>query len=80
MQLYAFRGPAPMPFRMAGTAQAWLLRPCSPGHIPGASIWQFRIDGELVPVNVKGPVSADSADMLLKLAIAGAGIIRQATL
>jgi DNA-binding transcriptional LysR family regulator len=46
-------------------------------HIPGASIWQFRIDGELVPVNVKGPVSADSADMLLKLAIAGAGIIRQ---
>jgi DNA-binding transcriptional LysR family regulator len=46
-------------------------------HIPGGSIWQFRIDGELVPVNVKGPVSADSADMLSKLAIASAGIIRQ---
>jgi DNA-binding transcriptional LysR family regulator len=46
-------------------------------HVPGASIWQFRVDGELVPVNVKGPVSADNADMLLKLAIAGAGIIRQ---
>jgi DNA-binding transcriptional LysR family regulator len=38
-------------------------------HIPGASIWQFRIDGEIVPVNVKGPVSADSADMLLKLQV-----------
>ena len=46
-------------------------------HIPGSSIWQFRVNGEIVPIEVKGPVSADSADMLLKLAVAGAGIIRQ---
>jgi DNA-binding transcriptional LysR family regulator len=32
--------------------------------------------GARVPVDVKGPVIADSAHMLLKLAIAGAGIIR----
>src|SRR5262249_12965236 len=46
-------------------------------HIPCSSIWQFQINGEIVPITVKGPVSADSADMLLKLAIAGAGFIRQ---
>jgi DNA-binding transcriptional LysR family regulator len=43
---------------------------------PGSSTWPFRVDGELVQVDVKGPVSADSADMLLGLAIEGAGILR----
>jgi DNA-binding transcriptional LysR family regulator len=38
--------------------------------------WPFRVNGELVEVQVKGPVAADSAHMLLSLAIAGAGIIR----
>ena len=43
---------------------------------PGSVTWPFRVDGELVQVDVKGPVSADSADMLLGLAIEGAGILR----
>jgi DNA-binding transcriptional LysR family regulator len=44
-------------------------------HFPGASRWPFQIDGQLVQVDVKGPVAADSAHMLLKLAIEGMGII-----
>jgi DNA-binding transcriptional LysR family regulator len=43
---------------------------------PGSSTWPFRVDGKTVQVDVKGPVSADSADMLLGLAIEGAGILR----
>jgi DNA-binding transcriptional LysR family regulator len=43
---------------------------------PGSASWQFRVNGKLVQVDVKGPVSADSADMLLGLAIEGAGILR----
>jgi DNA-binding transcriptional LysR family regulator len=43
---------------------------------PGATTWPFRHRGELVQIDVKGTVSADSADMLLKLAIEGAGILR----
>jgi DNA-binding transcriptional LysR family regulator len=46
------------------------------GHIPGSTTWSFRVKGELVQVDVKGPVVADSAHMLLRLAIEGAGIIR----
>jgi DNA-binding transcriptional LysR family regulator len=42
----------------------------------GSAIWPFRLGGELVQVDVKGPVTADSADMLLGLAIEGAGILR----
>jgi DNA-binding transcriptional LysR family regulator len=42
----------------------------------GSATWPFRLGGELVQVDVKGPVSADSADMLLGLAIEGAGILR----
>jgi len=45
-------------------------------HFPGANRWSFRINGELVQVEVKGPVAADSAHMLLRLAIEGVGIIR----
>ena len=43
---------------------------------PGSASWPFRVDGKLVRIDVKGPVSADSADMLLQLAIGGAGILR----
>src|SRR6202030_1051662 len=43
---------------------------------PGSASWPFRINGKLTRIGVKGPVSADSADMLLQLAIAGAGILR----
>jgi DNA-binding transcriptional LysR family regulator len=45
-------------------------------HFPGSATWSFRVNRELVQVDVKGPVAADSAHMLLKLAIEGAGIIR----
>ena len=43
---------------------------------PGSASWPFRINGKLIRIDVKGPVSADSADMLLQLAIEGAGILR----
>ena len=43
---------------------------------PGSASWPFRINGKLTWIDVKGPVSADSADMLLQLAIGGAGILR----
>ena len=50
---------------------------CLPlSHFPGANKWPFRVDGERVEVEVKGPVVADSAHMLLRLAIEGVGIIR----
>lgn len=45
-------------------------------HIQGSRLWPFVVGGETVRVEVGGPVAADSAHMLLKLAIAGAGIIR----
>jgi hypothetical protein len=41
---------------------------------PGSASWPFRINGKLTGIDVKGPVSADSADMLLRSAIGGAGI------
>jgi DNA-binding transcriptional LysR family regulator len=43
---------------------------------PGSASWPFRVNGKLARIDVKGPVSADSADMLLQLAIGGAGIVR----
>jgi DNA-binding transcriptional LysR family regulator len=45
-------------------------------HLPGSRIWTFAAGSETVRVEVDGPVAADSAHMLLKLAISGAGIIR----
>ena len=45
-------------------------------RIPESATWSFRVDGELVPVTVRGPLSADSADLLVKMAIEGAGIVR----
>jgi DNA-binding transcriptional LysR family regulator len=43
---------------------------------PGSASWPCRVDGKLTRIEVKGSVSADSADMLLRLAIAGTGILR----
>jgi DNA-binding transcriptional LysR family regulator len=43
---------------------------------PGSASWPFRVNGKLTRIDVKGPVSADSAEMLLQLAIGGAGILR----
>jgi DNA-binding transcriptional LysR family regulator len=45
-------------------------------HFPRSATWSFQVNGKPVHVQVKGPVTADSAHMLLKLAIEGAGIIR----
>jgi DNA-binding transcriptional LysR family regulator len=45
-------------------------------HIPGSRTWQFVASGQTVRVEVSGPAAADSAHMLFKLAIAGAGIVR----
>ena len=43
---------------------------------PGSASWPFRIEGKRIRIPVNGRVSADSADMLLQLAIGGAGILR----
>jgi DNA-binding transcriptional LysR family regulator len=43
---------------------------------PESTTWPFRIGKDLVQVDVKGPISADSTAMLLNLAIEGAGILR----
>jgi hypothetical protein len=40
-------------------------------HIPDSTTWSFRMKGARVRVDVKGPIIADSAHMLLKLAIEG---------
>lgn len=45
-------------------------------HLPGSRTWTFAARGETARVEVSGPAAADSAHMLLKLAISGAGIIR----
>ena len=45
-------------------------------HLPGSRSWTFAARDETVRVEVEGPAAADSAHMLLKLAISGAGIIR----
>jgi DNA-binding transcriptional LysR family regulator len=44
-------------------------------RIPGSATWPFRVNGKLVMVDVKGPVAADSAEMLLRLAIDGVGVL-----
>jgi DNA-binding transcriptional LysR family regulator len=43
---------------------------------PGSASWSFRVNGRLSRIDVKGPISADSASMLLQLAVGGAGIVR----
>jgi DNA-binding transcriptional LysR family regulator len=45
-------------------------------HIQDSRTWSFNVAGETVRVDVKGPVTADSAHMLLKLATDGVGVIR----
>ena len=43
---------------------------------PASAIWPFRVNGKLTRIHVKGRVSADSADILLQLAVGGMGILR----
>lgn len=41
-----------------------------------SSVWGFRVDNRIVAIDVRGSASADSADMLVRLAIEGVGIVR----
>ena len=43
---------------------------------PDSSVWRFLVNDRVVPINVKGSACADSADMLVRLAIEGVGIVR----
>jgi DNA-binding transcriptional LysR family regulator len=45
-------------------------------HVPNSRRWSFDVRGEAMQIEVNGPVTADSAHMLLRLAINGAGIVR----
>ena len=45
-------------------------------RVPDARTWSFNAGNETMHVEVDGPIVADSAHMLLRLAISGAGIIR----
>jgi DNA-binding transcriptional LysR family regulator len=45
-------------------------------RVPGSTTWPFQVNGEAVRIDVRGPITADSADMLLRLAIEGVGIVR----
>jgi DNA-binding transcriptional LysR family regulator len=44
--------------------------------IPEPTVWRFNIGGRPAAVEVHGVVSADSSDVLLRLAIEGLGIVR----
>jgi DNA-binding transcriptional LysR family regulator len=43
---------------------------------PEPTIWQFTQDGKSIAVEVSGPISADSSDVLVRLAVEGVGIVR----
>jgi DNA-binding transcriptional LysR family regulator len=45
-------------------------------HVPNSRRWSFDVRGEAMQIEVNGPVVADSAHMLLRLAINGVGIVR----
>lgn len=45
-------------------------------NVPHSRTWSFNVAGEIVDVEVDGPLTADSAHMLMKLAVSGAGIVR----
>lgn len=44
--------------------------------IPDPTVWTFMNGSERVAVKIKGAVSADNSDVLLRLAIEGVGIVR----
>jgi DNA-binding transcriptional LysR family regulator len=44
--------------------------------IPSPATWLFNEDGQRVAVEVSGPISADSSDVLVRLAVEGVGIVR----
>jgi DNA-binding transcriptional LysR family regulator len=43
---------------------------------PDSAKWRFMTGGKALTVDVNGPFSADSSDVLVKLAIEGAGVVR----
>ena len=44
--------------------------------MPAPGTWSFSKDGRSISVEVSGPVSADSSDVLVRLAVEGVGIVR----
>jgi DNA-binding transcriptional LysR family regulator len=44
--------------------------------IPEPTVWRFNVGGQPEAVEVEGIVSADSSDVLLRLAIEGLGVVR----
>jgi DNA-binding transcriptional LysR family regulator len=42
---------------------------------PAPTTWRFKLDGKPIAVEVTGPISADSADVLVRLALEGVGIV-----
>jgi DNA-binding transcriptional LysR family regulator len=44
--------------------------------VPEPTTWLFHADGQRVSVEIGGAVSADSSDVLLRLAMEGVGIVR----
>jgi DNA-binding transcriptional LysR family regulator len=51
--------------------------PCLPlTSMPAPTTWQFEKDGKPMAIEVKGPVGADSSDVLVRLAVEGLGIVR----
>jgi len=44
--------------------------------MPAPTTWRFKMDGKPIDIEVCGPVSADSADVLVRLAVEVAGIVR----
>jgi len=44
-------------------------------RMPESGTWVFLKNSRRIPIDVNGPVSADSADLLVRLAIEGAGIV-----
>jgi DNA-binding transcriptional LysR family regulator len=53
------------------------LHPClTLSSLPEPARWSFEKDGKTVAVEVSGPVSADSSDVLVRLAVEGLGIVR----
>ena len=44
--------------------------------MPVPTTWRFKLNGKPIAVEVNGPVRADSADVLVRLATEGVGIVR----
>jgi len=54
-----------------------MQHPClTLSSVASPATWLFKKDGKPIAVEVRGPVSADSSDVLVRLAVEGLGIVR----